>query len=216
VVVPAGILFVGGLQLFDSLFTSSALPWFYQQIQFMFTYGAGLKGGGWCLGASTCPNGPYITPLNWLTFSPPVAYLVITAASAAGTYVAVGYYGVANPAIVWMVYLWLPVSLYPLLKEKRWRAALGGERRLSAFLVVWFLWSYVPYLLLWAYGRVTYPFYILPAMPALAAGAAYFLTRPWFPWKMAIIYAIAVFGIFFLFFPVKDFLPVGIRILLGH
>jgi hypothetical protein len=128
----------------------------------------------------------------------------------------VGYYGVANPAIVWMVYLWLPVSLYPLLRERRWRSAVGSERRIGAFLVVWFLWSYVPYLLLWAYGRVTYPFYVLPAMPALAAGAAYFLTRPFFPWRMAIIYAIAVLGIFFLFFPVKDFLPVVVRVLLRH
>lgn len=214
--VPAAVLFAGALQLFDSLFTSAALPWFYQQVQFMFSYGVNLKGGGWCLLGSSCPRGPFITPLNWLTFSPPVGYLVTTASSAAGSYVAVGYYGVANPAIVWMVYLWLPVTLYPLLKQRKWRSALGKEQRFGAFLVVWFLWAYVPYLALWAYGRVTYPFYILPVVPALASGAAWFVTRPQFPRKMAIIYVIAIFGLFFLFFPVKDFLPTAIRVLLGH
>lgn len=214
--VPAVVLIAAGLQLYDSLFTPAALPWFYQQVQFMLGYGIGLKSGGWCLGTSPCPNGPFITPLNWLTVYPPVSYLVVLVSSAGSTYVSVGYYGVANQAIVWMVYLWLPVALYPVLKEKRWRSSLGMERRLGAFLAVWLLWSYVPYVVLWAYGRVTYPFYMLPAVPALATGAAYFITRDWFPRRMAAIYVIAAFGIFVLYFPVKDFLPVPVRVLLGH
>ena len=126
------------------------------------------------------------------------------------------HYGVANPAIVWMVYLWLPVTLYPILKQWKWRSALDGGRRLGAFLSVWFLWSYVPYLALWAYGRVTYPFYLLPAVPALSIGASWFITREWFPRKMAIVYVVAIFAIFFLFFPVKSFLPIPVRVLLGH
>lgn len=214
--LPAAILFAVALQAFDSVYASGALQWFYQQVQFMFTYGASLRGGGWCLFGSTCPNGPYIAPLNWLTFTPPIGYLVVSASSALGSYVAVGYYGVANPAIVWMVYLWLPVTLYPILKERRWRSALAGERRLGAFLVVWFIMSYVPYVALWVYGRVTYPFYVLPAVPALSIGAAWFITRGFFPRKMAVIYVMALFAIFFLFFPVKDFLPIPVRVLLGR
>jgi hypothetical protein len=90
------------------------------------------------------------------------------------------------------------------------------ELRFAAFALLLFLWMYVPYIFIFLGSRVTYPFYFLPAMPALALGAAYFITRPFFPKKMAVIYVVAVFGIFFLYFPVKDFLPVAIRVLLRH
>jgi 4-amino-4-deoxy-L-arabinose transferase-like glycosyltransferase len=223
VVLAAVIVFAGAIQLYDSLFSSSTLPWFYNQVWFMLTYGASLRGGGWCLNAGSCPNGPYITPLNWLTSYTPVSYLVTTvtitvsgAAASTLRYISIGYYGVANNVIVWMVFLWLPLVLYPLLRRIKWRSALAQADRLGAFLAVWFLWLYLPYVALWLYGRVTYPFYFLPAIPALAGGAAYFITRPWFPRKMALIYVIAAFAIFFLYFPVKDFLPGYVRAWLGR
>ncbi len=219
VAIPALLVFAGGLQVYGSLFTPASLPWFYQRIAFILSYGSGLKGPGWCLYASPCPNGPYITPLNWLLYYEPVAYLVIgvTVSSAASvvTYASVAYYGVSNQLIVWMTFFWVPVAAYPLVKGK-WGLALTRDERVGALLVTWFLWSYLPYIALWLYGRVTYPFYILPAGPALAAGAAFFVTRPWFPRKVALLYLAGAFLLFFIYFPVKDFLPVYLRALIAR
>jgi hypothetical protein len=92
------------------------------------------------------------------------------------------------------------------------RVGLSADDRFGIIFAVWFLWSYVPYVALWLYGRVTYPFYILSALPAPAGGSAYFLTRDWFPSEMAVVYIIATFALFFLYFPVKDFLPDYVRV----
>lgn len=211
---PAVLVFAGTVQLYDSALTSSALPWFYQHIGFMLNYGSGLRGGGW----SDPGLGRYITPLDWLLAYTPVSYLVTTvtvtvsgAVTSTATYVSVGYYGIANQVIVWMVFTWVPFTLYKLMKNRQLGTPPSADDRFGVLLTVLFLWSYVPYLTLWLYGRVTYPFYILPAMPALAAGSAYFITRDWFPRKMAVVYVIAAFAIFFLYFPVKDFLPEFVR-----
>jgi hypothetical protein len=93
---------------------------------------------------------------------------------------------------------------------------LPGDLRLGAFALILFLWSYVPYLFLFAAGRVTYPFYFLPAVPAVAMGASYWLTRIWFPrWLMA-VYLVMAFVFFFIYFPEKGFLPDWLRVLIGH
>jgi hypothetical protein len=78
-------------------------------------------------------------------------------------------------------------------------------------MLVWLLWTYLPYLVLWVYGRVTYPFYLVPAVPSLASGAAYVTTRDWFPYALALSYVAFAAVFFFVFFPVKDFLPVYLR-----
>lgn len=217
VVLPAAVVFIVGVQLYDSLFMpASGFPYFYQHLEYMLSYGAGLRGGGWT--DSTLHT--FITPLNWLTFYSPISYLVTSVTVSSGntsfSYAAVGYYGVANVVVVWMVYAWLPVAIYRTFRNRKWKATPSGDDTLALFLAVWFLLSYLPYVLLWLYGRVTYPFYILPAVPALAGGAAYFVTREWFSNKLAIVYLIAAFALFFLYFPVKDFLPVFIRALLGR
>ncbi len=212
IMAPAVLVFVGVVQLYDLLFASSALPWFYRHIGFMLSYGSGLKGGGW----TGALFGKYITPLDWLIAYQPIGYLVVKVSSSTLTYVSVGYYGIASLVVVWMVFIWIPLAAARLVKGRRAGTPLSADDRFGVFLTVWFLWSYVPYIVLWLFGRVTYPFYIVPAIPALAAGAAYFLTREWFPSKMAIVYLVAAFGIFFLYFPVKDFLPVAVRVWLGR
>jgi predicted membrane-bound dolichyl-phosphate-mannose-protein mannosyltransferase len=219
VVAPAVLTFMGGLQLYDSTFTSAAMPWFYQQVNFILSYGSSLKGGGWVDPVLH----RYITPLDWLFVYAPVSYLVtnvtvtvIGATTSSMTFVKVGYYGITNQIVVWMVFAWLPLAVYRFAKTKLSGVELSVEDRFGIILSVWFLWSYLPYVALWLYGRVTYPFYILPALPALAGGAAYFITRDWFPRKMAVIYLTAAFVLFFLYFPVKDFLPNYVRVWLGR
>ncbi|MBI3841000.1 MAG: glycosyltransferase family 39 protein [Thaumarchaeota archaeon] len=231
VVSSAVLAFVLVVQLYDSSLTSAALPWFYQHVGFMLSYGSSLIAhqlncqpvtGYWCKFPNS-PGGPPILPIDWLLYYAPVQYLVTTVTVGAGgavgstlRLVSVGYYGIANQLIVWEVFIWVPLVVYAGWKSRRAGSPLIQDDRLGVFLVVWFLWSYLPYIALMAYGRVTYPFYIIPALPALAAGAAYFVTREWFPRKMTIIYVVAAFGIFFLYFPVKDFLPDYVRAILGH
>ena len=230
VVAPALLLFAGGLQLYDSLLThtntystclgnASYDGTFLSQIQFMLSYGGCLRGGGW----TDAILGRSITPIDWLLYYSPVQYLVttvsVTVSGAVTTtyhYVSVGYYGTTNQLVVWEVFIWVPLVAYRLLRVRRWGATPGQDDKFGGFLLIWFLWSYVPYLALFLYGRVTYPFYILPAVPALASGSAYFITRDWFPKKMAMVYIAAAFVIFFLYFPVKDFLPEWLRVILGH
>ena len=213
VIIPAALVFVAGVQLYDSLFTSASFPYFYQQVAYMLSYGSGLKGPGW----TDTTLHTFITPLNWLTFYSPVGYLVTTVTVTAGSsvyqYVGVGYYGVANVVVVWMVFLWVPLALYALFRARK-QATPKREADFALLMVVWFLWTYVPYVLLWLYGRVTYPFYLVPAIPALASGAAYVTTKEWFPYLLALAYLAFAAFFFFLYFPVKDFLPVYLRTLL--
>jgi predicted membrane-bound dolichyl-phosphate-mannose-protein mannosyltransferase len=219
VLAPAVLTFTGVLQLYDSTFTFAAQPWFYQHIGFILSYGSSLKGGGWV--------DPiihrYITPLDWLFLYAPVSYLItsmtVTATGAAVssmTFVKVGYYGVTNQMVVWVVFAWLPLAAYRFARTRLSGVELSADDRFGMILAVWFLWSCIPYVALWLYGRVTYPFYVLPALPALAGGSAYLFTRDWFPSKMAAVYVIAAFALFFLYFPVKDFLPDYVRVLLGR
>jgi 4-amino-4-deoxy-L-arabinose transferase-like glycosyltransferase len=213
IVIAALLVCAGGLQVYNTLFTSASYPYFYQQVSYILSYGSGLKGGGWFDPTLHA----FINPLNWLTFYTPVSYLVttitVTSASASYQYVSVGYYGVANSVIVWTVFAWFPLAVYSVLKARK-EVSPSRDERLALLLVIWFLWAYVPYVLLWLYGRVTYPFYLIPAIPALAGGAAYFTTRKWFSYKVMIVYVVAALVLFVIYFPVKDFLPIFIRVAL--
>jgi len=88
--------------------------------------------------------------------------------------------------------------------------------RLAGFALLWFAFTYFPYIVIYYYGRVTYPFYILPAIPAIAIGCAYVLTRRWFPREVAYVILGGVFLWFFLYYPDKSFLPTWLRMILGH
>ena len=81
---------------------------------------------------------------------------------------------------------------------------------------MWLLIVFIGYLFLFFYGRITYPYYFISAVPALAMGGAYFLTRSWFPREIAYIFLAGVFLWFFIFYPDKAFLPTQVRVFLGH
>ncbi|MGA2199406.1 MAG: glycosyltransferase family 39 protein [Nitrososphaerales archaeon] len=87
---------------------------------------------------------------------------------------------------------------------------------LGRFAFLWYVFAYFPYIALFFYGRVTYPYYILPAMPAISIGCAYLFTRKWFPREVAYVILAGVFLWFFLYYPDKSFLPTQLRTILGH
>jgi hypothetical protein len=88
--------------------------------------------------------------------------------------------------------------------------------RLARLALIWFLVVFLAYVALFFYGRVTYPYYIIQAVPAIAIGCAYFLSRSWFPPVVAYIVLIGVLAWFFIFYPDKAFLPDQLRVWLGH
>ncbi|MBI3858680.1 MAG: glycosyltransferase family 39 protein [Thaumarchaeota archaeon] len=243
----AFVVFAGGLQVYDTLTTS--IPTFVQHIQFILSYGGSLLCKPFYANDPSCGAWTdvafhnYITPLNWLTYYTPVTYYGTsvsvcpnavngTCLSGQYSYVAIGYYGITNLLVTWMLYLWVPIAAYLVGREFRlftkgqpsldsfgFKDFAGVPRsaqvNVAGFALIWLLWNFLPYVSLYAVGRVSYPFYVVPAIPALALGAAYLITRPWFPRKIAIIYLAAAFVFFFVYFPYKGFLPEWLRALIG-
>ena len=228
VVVTAGV-FILGLQVYDSLLARAAFPTFLDQIHYILSYGSKLIGPGWTYG-----NDIQITPLSWMTYYRPVTYIwtgvSVCANSVCSNYVGVAYYGVTNLLETWTTYLWMPLAALAIWEVFRPRRGglerfgfvdtasrnPSGETNLALLSLIWFSWNYFPYIALFAAGRVTYPFYFIPALPAVAMGASYFLTRKWVPRYVSVLYVAGAFVFFFVFFPDKAFLPVWLRVLIGR
>ena len=218
------LVFAIGLQVYDSLFGAGTVTNFLGQIDFIVKYGASLvvtaSSHGWIDSVLNTP----ITPLNWVTYYSPIGYLItnvkVTPPSGdAYTFVAAGYYGITNQFEVWLIYLWGAYVVYLWRKSRRVPFATESETKdfqLARLALVWFLVVFFAYVALFFYGRVTYPYYFIQAVPALAMGAAYFLSRSWFPKGIAYIVLAGVFLWFFIFYPDKSFLPDWLRVWLGH
>ncbi|MBI3841109.1 MAG: glycosyltransferase family 39 protein [Thaumarchaeota archaeon] len=241
-VVPTGkiavsglVVFAVGLQAFDSLYAAGAFPLFTEHVSYMLSYGASLVGTGYVYG----PGHVEITPLSWLTYYWPTPYyedivrFCPNPAPGANlcvfvSYVEVGYYSLSNMFDLWPAFLWVPLvgvgvwrGLRPrtLSPEGEDPATVSGgyavaDVRVSLLALVWFCWNYFPYVVLYLAGRTTYPFYILPAMPAVALGAGFLLTRWKVPWRLALAYLAAVFAFFVWYFPYKGFLPEWLKIII--
>jgi dolichyl-phosphate-mannose-protein mannosyltransferase len=217
------LVFAVGLQVYDSLFGAGAATTFLGQIDFILRYGSSLtmtpSSQGWIDTIFKTP----ITPLNWITYYSPIGYLItnvkVTAGSTSYSYVSAGYYGITNQFEVWMTYLW---GAYVVYLWRRTRGAQfaseqeGRDFRLARLALLWFLVVFLAYVALYLYGRITYPYYFVQAVPALAMGAAYFLTRSWFPRGVSYIVLAGVFLWFFIFYPDKSFLPDQVRVWIGH
>jgi hypothetical protein len=254
VAIVVGVVFIVGLQAYDSILVSPSLPGttscpmngssFIQQVGYMLCYGSSLSAGcPWACGWKDTNLGTYITPFNWITYYSPVAYLRTVVSicpksvnnvcqGGAYSYVSIAYYGVTNFLETWTIYIWIPLAAFSLYRFYRRKqptlevfgfenagsnsVAFPGELKFAAFALILFLWSYVPYVVLFLAGRVTYPFYFLPAVPAVAMGATYWVTRNWFPRWLMYVYVGMAFVFFFIYFPYKGFLPDWLRVLIGH
>jgi 4-amino-4-deoxy-L-arabinose transferase-like glycosyltransferase len=215
------VVFAGGLQFYDSFFGTSAVPTFVDDVRYILSYGASLTGTS---GAWTDPIlHTVITPLNWLTYYSPVGYLVTNVSVNVNgvpsySYVGVGYYGITNMFEIWLTYLWVGYIIYVLWRAHRSADSEAGTKdfRLAVFALLLFVFNFFSYVLLWGYGRVTYPYYIIDAVPGIAVGCSYLLTRAWFPRIVTYILLGGVFFWFFLYYPDKNFLPVQLRAIIGR
>jgi 4-amino-4-deoxy-L-arabinose transferase-like glycosyltransferase len=217
------IVFVVGLQIYDGAFGSGVATSFLGQIEFILKYGASLTmtptSQGWIDSVLKTP----ITPWNWVTYYSPIGYLITNVNVSSGTshysFVSAGYYGVTNQFEVWLVYLWGAYTVYLWWKTRGVNFASESDARefqVARVALLWFLVIFLGYLALFYYGRITYPYYFISAVPSLAIGGAYCLTRSWFPRPVAYIFLAGVFLWFFIFYPDKSFLPTQVRVFLGH
>jgi hypothetical protein len=235
-------VFIIGMQAYDSTLASPAVPTFYQQIKYMLSYGSSLNSGcPWACGWQDPVTGAYITPFSWITYYSPVGYLktlvTVTVYPSQGghsvySYVGLAYYGITNLLETWTVYIWVPLVIYVLYRQFRKAQpsldqfgfegsespplGVPGEVKFAGLALVWFLWGYLPYIALFFAGRVTYPFYFIPAIPAVALGCGYWVTRSWFPKWLLVLFVVMIFVFFFIYFPDKSFLPDWLRVIIGH
>jgi len=228
-----GLVFVGGLQAYDSVLATPSVPFFTQQIGYILSYGSSLTSGcPWACGWTDSATGGYITPFNWFTYYSPVPYLKVDVFTQTLRFVGVAYYGVTNLLETWTTFVWVPLVAYTLVTWYRRRepsleefgfegggaagARVPPETRFAGLSLILLAWGYLPYVFLFLSARVTYPFYVIPAIPAVAMGGSYWISRSWFPRWLMWLYLAMVFLFFLVYFPDKGFLPVWLRSLIGH
>ena len=109
-------------------------------------------------------------PLDWLTYIPPVVFptdLVLA----------------VNYPLVWLSFAWVPMAV---LSFKRLRSTPEGKVLILALLL--FIWNVGSNIWLFeGLGRAVFEWYILPAVPAFAIGAAYLASRPRTPRPVAVV-----------------------------
>lgn len=238
------VVFSAGLQAYDSALASQSYQLFSQQVAYLLSYGASLTGGcPWACGWTNALTGGYITPLNWITYYSPIGYYLVSVTINPGNlhYVSVGYYGVTNLLETWTVYVWIPIAAYAFYRHRRKERTpsldqfvvaegtappgagavspaqgIPPDLKFAGLALTMFAWTFLPYVALFFAGRVTYPFYIIDAVPFMAMGTAYWLSKKWFPKWLVWVYLAFVFVFFLVYFPDKAFLPVWLRVLIGH
>lgn len=127
-------------------------------------------------------------PWQWILNFPTMTYLNLPS-------MAVTFRGTASPTTLAITLLAIP---YALISYRQHRTAN------SLYALTWFLATYLPYIpLVLILSRTTYPYYLLPALPAIAAATATLLTEQHLPIRLTIIYLTLVIVEFALLFPFK-------------
>ena len=197
---PTGALlgayaFVGlaGLWLLDLRFTTYANP--LDHIDHMLHYGFALQG-------AFNPSGDITSaPWQWLMNQGQFDYLrtavnSLVNGTVVGSRVTIEFRALLNPVLIGSV--WLAVLFGAWLAWKR------GEA-LAAWALIWSAANYLPYVALSLLAnRITYFYYILPSVPALAVLTAILLVHGRFPRIVVWAYLAASIVAFIAFFPFRQ------------
>ena len=234
IVGVAAIVFIVFLQAYDSLLTP--FPVFTDQIAYMMNFALSDKAiyypglyyftaheplgvvNSWV--CQSCWRS--LSPFDWITFFSPVEF-AYPPPPGSSHYIIIGgfrfvydgfaFYGITNMFETWMLYIWIPIAFFILYKFRvNIRRGLQGSDRLLIFALIWFTFTWLPYVALYLQQRAEYEYYMVSAVPALAIGASYLVTRESVPNKVTIAYLILVALWFCVFFPDKSFLPTVIRL----
>lgn len=190
------LVFFAGLSALDARFTNYSSP--LDHIRHMVSYGTNLTKqggvGGPCVGADSAP-------WQWLVNDCEIVYFRVDVTTKAGETVissrpSIDFRGAMNPVLIGSLALALPATVW-----LAWRR----RSRLARWSLVWAAANYLPYVALAVISsRITYLFYFLPVVPALAVGVALLLLRSGLPravlWGYAAAYAVA----FAAYFPFRQ------------
>ena len=191
-----GVVFLVGLGLLDARFTTYANP--FDHIRHMLDYGANLH---WAHGLPTVCVSNVSTPWQWLTNDCQMQYLRVATTVKVGTEVvaitpSVDFRGAMNPVLIGA----LPLAMLYTL----WSAWRTGSA-LARWCVVWAAANYLPYVFLAVVTqRITYIYYFLPVVPAVAVAIAILLRRARLPrpvaWGFVVLYLVG----FAAYFPFRQ------------
>jgi predicted membrane-bound dolichyl-phosphate-mannose-protein mannosyltransferase len=194
--VPFAIVTLGGLWLLDFRFSSYPNP--IEHLRHMLDYGANLARA--VTGPGSCPNNQS-TPWQWLFNECQMSYLRTDVTVKAGekilsVHATVDFRGAMNPILIGS----LPIA-FLFTGWLAWKK----RSRLAAWSLVWAAANYLPYVALALLSqRVTYLYYFLPVIPALAVATALTLRRSGLPRFVTLGYVAAFLVTFVAYFPFRQ------------
>lgn len=166
------LVFGAGLTALDARFSSYKNP--VDHLQHMVTYGANLTKAG---GNPTCEANDS-APWQWLVNDCEMTYFRVAVTTKSGGKVisstpSIDFRGAMNPILIGTFALGISAAFW-----LAWR----GRSRLARWSLVWIAVNYLPYVVLvLARSRITYIYYMLPVLPALAVAVALLLRRSGLP-----------------------------------
>ncbi len=176
--VSALVVFMGGLQAFDSAY--HAFPTSFHHVAHMLRHNQAI---------AAPPASDAVQPFQWFSGFIPSGYLLsFTDVGNGMKRYLIQYYGQPNLVVVLLVWLAVPFAM-PRVRRKDPNATLH---------VLLFLVSFVFFVAL-AQWRITYPYYMLIGLPSLCVLAAVFLGQ--FPRGVVFTYAAGAVLWFLIWFP---------------
>ena len=195
-VLAFSVVAAGGLALLDARFTTFSSP--IDHVRHMVQYGTALKSpiehAGICTAADSAP-------WQWPFNECKITYLrvdvtVRTGDQIVAQYPKVDFVGALNPLLA---------SSIPIAILFTFLAAWRTRSRLAIWSIVWAAANYLPYVLLAILSqRITYIYYFLPVVPAVAVAVAILLLRSGLP-RLALWGFIAAYAVgFAAYFPFRQ------------
>jgi hypothetical protein len=184
-------LWIGALWLLDWQFSTYQTPW--EHLQYILQYGLSL----------TRPGGPMNQesyPWQWLLNEVPMTYLrtdeqVLANDQVVASYATVFFRGAMNPFIIGLAPL---AGAYAVWRMVRYRDTL------ALWVVAWIIATYLPFFpLAIVQHRISYIFYFLPTLPAVAVAGAMFVRDRRAPRLTLWVYLCAVLLGFATYFPFR-------------
>jgi hypothetical protein len=166
------LVFGAGLTALDARFSSYKNP--LDHLEHMVSYGANLTRAG---GNPTCESNTS-APWQWLVNDCEMTYYRVAVTTKEGDKVissvpSIDFRGAMNPILLGALALGVSAAVW-----LAWRAG----NRLAQWSLVWIAANYLPYVILVVTrSRITYIYYFLPVIPALAVVVALLLRRSGLP-----------------------------------